>query len=66
MYGTNEDFTAYVDKYMAKEGITLEAALQHKVVRNYAEYLKERGAQETELPNMWGSAGAAHENMAEI
>ena len=52
MYGTNEDFTAYVDKYMAKEGITLEAALQHKVVQSYAEYLKERGAQETELPNM--------------
>jgi hypothetical protein len=65
MYGTNEDFTAYVDKYMAKEGITLEAALQHKVVRNYAEYLKERGGAEAALPNMWTSAGAAHENVIE-
>lgn len=66
LYQNNEDFKVYVDKYMAKEQIGLQTALSHRIVRNYAEYLMERGAKETELPNMWGSAGAAHENMAEI
>ena len=66
LYSRNEDFRAYVDKYMAKEQIGLQTALSHRIVRNYAEYLMERGAKEIKLPNMWGSAGAAHENMADI
>ena len=56
-YNTNADFKAYVDKYIVKESVSLNTALSHKIVRNYAEYLMERGAKETELPNMWGSAG---------
>ena len=66
MYGTNEDMRRYVDRYMAKERVDLQTALSHKIVRNYAEYLIERGTKEAQLPNMWGSAGAAHENMADI
>jgi len=66
LYCLNEDFRAYVNKYMAKEQIGPQTALSHRIVRNYAEYLLERGAKEIELPNMWGSAGATHENMAEI
>ena len=66
LYSLNEDFRAYVDKYMTKEQIGLQTALSHAMVRNYAEYLMERGNGEVKLPNMWGSAGAAHENMAEI
>ena len=66
LYQNNEDFRAYVDKYMAKEEIGLQTALSHRIVKNYAGYLMERGNGEVKLPNMWGSAGAAHENMAEI
>jgi len=66
LYSLNEDFRAYVDKYMVKEQIGLQTALSHRIVKNYAEYLMERGNGEVKLPNMWGSAGAAHENMAEI
>ena len=66
MYGTNKDMERYVDRYMTKERIDLQTALSHKIVRNYAEYLLERGKSETVLPNMWSSAGAAHENMADI
>ena len=66
LYDTNDDFKSYVDKYIAKESVSLNTALSRAMVRNYAEYLMERGAKETELPNMWGSAGAAHENMTEI
>ena len=66
LYQNNEDFKAYVDKYIAKENVPLQTALSHRIVKNYAEYLMERGNGEVKLPNMWGSAGAAHENMAEI
>lgn len=66
LYQNNEDFKVYVDKYIAKENVPLQTALSHRIVKNYAEYLMERGNGEVKLPNMWGSAGAAHENMAEI
>ena len=66
LYQNNEDFKVYVDKYIAKENVPLQTALSHRIVRNYAEYLVERGSGEVKLPNMWGSAGAAHENMADI
>lgn len=66
LYQNNEDFKVYVDKYIAKENVPLQTALSHRIVKNYAEYLMERGNGEVKLPNMWGSAGAAHDNMAEI
>lgn len=66
MYDTNQSFKDYVDKYIAKEGVSLQTALSHAMIRNYADYLVERGGAETVLPNMWGSAGAARENMADI
>lgn len=66
LYRDNYDFKRYVDKYIAKEKVSLQQALNHAVVRSYAEYLAERGEGETKLPNMWGSAGDAHENVAEV
>ena len=66
MYTTNADFKSYVDKYMRKEEIDLTTALSHKMIQNYAGYLIDRGQGETKLSNMWSSAGAPHENMAEI
>lgn len=53
LYNTNADFKAYVDKYMRKEEIDLETALTHGIVRNYAEYLKDRGEAEPTLRNLW-------------
>ena len=66
LYFSNKDFNNYVSKYCAKEEIDLLTALTHASVKNYADYLTERGQGETKLSNMWGSAGAAHENMADI
>ena len=66
MYECNKDFKCYVDRYMVSNSVSLQMALSHAMVRNYAEYLIERGAKETDLPNMWGSAGDAHDNVAEI
>lgn len=66
LYRNNYDFKRYVDKYIAKEKVSLQQALNHAVVRSYAEYLAEHGEGETKLRNMWGkTAGAAHENVAE-
>ena len=67
LYRDNYDFKRYVDKYIAKEKVSLQQALDHAVVRSYAEYLDERGEDETKLRNMWGkTAGAAHDNVAEV
>lgn len=65
-YETNADFKSYVDKYRKKEDIGLDIALSHAVVENYRRYVIERGRDEIKLPNMWGSAGAAHEGVADI
>lgn len=44
MYETNSDFRRYVDRYCNpySEGktITVEEALEHALVRSYAEYLE--------------------------
>ena len=53
LYSTNADFKAYVDKYMKKERIDLDTALTHGIVRNYAEYLMDRGEAEPTLRNLW-------------
>ena len=53
LYSTNADFKAYVDRYMKKEGVDLETALSHQMVKNYAEYLRDRGEMEQVLPNLW-------------
>ena len=66
LYMSNADIHRYVDRYIAKERVNIDVALTHRVVIEYARYVIERGTNETKLPNMWGSAGAPHENMAEI
>ena len=66
LYMSNADIHRYVDRYIAKERISIDTALTHAVVQNYAAYVLDRGDTEHKLPNMWGSAGAPHENMAEI
>ena len=40
-YNLDKDFKEYVDKYIVKNGITLEEALEHKIVRLYLDYLEE-------------------------
>lgn len=59
------DFNRYVERYMASNNVDRGTALTHKMVQNYAEYLKSRGESEIALANMWAgeSAGAAHENV---
>lgn len=44
LYYNNSDFKAYVDKYIIRQGVDLQTALSHAMVRNYADYLIERGA----------------------
>lgn len=66
LYMSNSDIHRYVDRYIKKERISIDVALTHNVVMEYARYVIERGTSETKLTNMWGSAGAPHENMAEI
>lgn len=62
-YNDNEAIKTFVDKYMVKEGLSLEEALSHRVVIEYAKYITDRNGEETKLRNMWGSAGAPHENV---
>lgn len=59
------DFDRYVKRYAVSNGIDVGTALTHKMVQNYAEYLKSRGESEIALANMWAgeSAGAAHDNV---
>lgn len=40
MYETNADFRRYVDRHARLYGISMEEALEHALVRNYAEYLE--------------------------
>ena len=46
-YEENKDFHDYVDRYCAKyvegKSIAVQEALTHKMVKQYAEYVKERG-----------------------
>ena len=39
LYNTNEDFKKYVDKYKRDRKLSLEEALEHKMVKQYADYL---------------------------
>jgi hypothetical protein len=41
MYETNADFRRYVDRYARHNGISTEEALEHAMVKNYADYLEE-------------------------
>ena len=41
LYETNEDFRRYVDRHCRCYGLTVDESLQHVVVHQYAEYLKE-------------------------
>lgn len=40
-YDTNSDFKDYVDKYCTKHQLTVEVALEHKLVKEVAKYYKE-------------------------
>ena len=42
MYEMNDEFKLYVDRYAKSRGISVEVALTHAVVRQYAKYLGER------------------------
>lgn len=42
LYETNADFRGYVDRYAKCRHITVEEALEHILIRNYAEYLESR------------------------
>lgn len=37
LYETNADFRGYVDRYAEHNGISTEEALEHAMVRQYAE-----------------------------
>lgn len=41
LFNTNNDFRNYVEKYIFKHHVTLEEALKHLLVIEYALYLKE-------------------------
>ena len=38
LYRVNEEFKEYVRKYASKDGLLIEEALKHAVIRNAAEY----------------------------
>lgn len=41
LYESNTDFKRYVDRHCQQYKVPVEVALEHAVVREYAEYLKE-------------------------
>lgn len=51
LYDTNADFRDYVDKYCAHhsegKGISLEEALEHRIVRNYAKAIESECSDES-------------------
>ena len=40
LYNTNEDFREYVDKYKRDRKLSLEEALKHEMVKQYANYVE--------------------------
>ena len=42
LYDKNEDFKLYVDKWCKKSNISVEEALEIKVIQNYAEHLNSK------------------------
>lgn len=42
IYKSNEDFKEYVDKYARDRGLLVIEALNHKIVKEMAEYYVER------------------------
>ena len=43
LFNKNKDFRNYVEKYIFKHHITIDEALRHRLVRDYGDYLIERG-----------------------
>ena len=39
LYNTNEQFRAYVDRYCRKHRLTVDVAIQHRLVINYGDYI---------------------------
>ena len=44
LYNTNADFRRYVDRYASKHNISVEEALEHKIVKQEAEQYREEEA----------------------
>lgn len=42
IYQNNKEFKEYMDRYLRKNNITLEEALQHKIIQDIAEYYNKR------------------------
>lgn len=51
MYETDKDVKEYIDKYCYKHSLTVEEAIAHKLIKEYADYSKEYN--EIKLENMW-------------
>lgn len=49
LYNTNNSFRNYVEKYIFKHHVTLEEALKHVMVREYANYLMEEKNAESSI-----------------
>ena len=43
IYDNCKDFKDYVDRYVANKDLTVEAALEHSVVKEYADWLISKG-----------------------
>lgn len=43
IYRNNSDFKDYVDRYVANKDLTVETALEHSVVKEYADWLISKG-----------------------
>lgn len=41
-YKTNEDFRSYVERFRSDRGISVEEALEHEIVKQYAHYVLNR------------------------
>ena len=48
LYNTNADFKGYVDRYRRKHALSVVEALEHMLVRNYAEMVLEKVRQTNE------------------
>lgn len=62
MYNDNPRVKRYIDRFCKTENKSVQEALDTAIVKSYIDYVK-NNASEASLPNMWGSAGAAHDNV---
>jgi hypothetical protein len=43
LYETNMDFKTYVDRYCTKHNLTVEQALEHRIIKLYGEECRKLG-----------------------